>query len=93
MPGMTATAVITERQQEVLRTMIFSRSCAQGLAQRAEMILLAFEGYKNEDIAKNLNCERHRVGIWRRRWQGYFHRLRDGRRPEAWLFPTEGQRT
>ena len=75
MPGMAAKVVITERQQSVLQTMIFSRSCAKGLAHRAEIILLAFEGYKNEDIAKKLNCERHGVGIWRRRWQKYFPRL------------------
>src|SRR5271166_5471436 len=72
MPGMAAKVVITERQQSVLRTMIFSRSCAKGLAHRAEIILLAFEGYQNEDIAKKLNCERHGVGIWRRRWQNCF---------------------
>jgi putative transposase len=75
MPGMAAKVVITERQQEVLRSMIFSRSCAKGLAHRAEIILLAFEGYKNEVIATKLNCERHGIGIWRRRWQKYFHRL------------------
>lgn len=75
MPGMAAKVVISERQQEILQTMAFSRSCAKGLAQRAEIILLAFEGYKNEDIAKKLNCERHGVGIWRRRWQHYFQRL------------------
>jgi putative transposase len=75
MPGTAAKVVITERQQQVLQTMAFSRSCAKGLAHRAEIILLAFEGYKNEDIAQRLPCERHSVGIWRRRWQRYFERL------------------
>jgi putative transposase len=75
MPGMAAKVVISERQQHVLRTMAFSRSCAKGLAHRAEIILLAFEGHKNEDIAKKLDCERHSIGIWRRRWQYYFERL------------------
>jgi putative transposase len=72
MPGRAAKVVISERQQQVLQTMAFSRSCAQGLAHRAEVILLAFEGYKNEDIAKKLHWERHSVGVWRRRWQKYF---------------------
>jgi len=72
---MAAKVVISERQQQVLRTMAFSRACAKGLAHRAEIILLAFEGHKNEDIAKRLDCERHGVGIWRRRWQYYFERL------------------
>ena len=75
MPGMAAKVVISERQQRILQTMAFSRSCAKGLAQRAEIILLAFDGYRNEDIATKLNCERHSVGIWRRRWQKYFQRL------------------
>ena len=75
MPGMAAKVVITERQQSVLRAMIYSRSCAQGLSHRAEIVLLAFAGYQNEEIAKKLNCERHGVGIWRRRWQKYYHRL------------------
>jgi putative transposase len=75
MPGTAAKVVISERQQHVLQTMAFSRSCAQGLAHRAEIILLAFAGHKNEDIAKQLDCGRHSIGIWRRRWQYYFERL------------------
>ena len=75
MPGMAAKVVITERQQAVLQAMAFSRSCPQGLAHRAEIILLAFEGLKNEEIAEKLQCERHGIGIWRRRWQKAFHQL------------------
>ncbi len=75
MPGMAAKVVITERQQQVLQTMAFSRSCPQGLAHRAEIILLAFEGFRNEEIAAKLQCERHGIGIWRRRWQKAFHQL------------------
>lgn len=75
MPGMAAKVVITERQQEVLQAMVWSRSCPQGLAHRAEIILLAFEGLKNEPIAERLNGERHGIGTWRRRWQKAFERL------------------
>ena len=75
MPGMAAKVIITERQQQLLQTMAFSRGCPQGLAHRAEIILLAFEGLKNEEIAKKLNCERHGIGIWRKRWQKAFHQL------------------
>ena len=75
MPGMAAKVIITERQQEVLRSMVWSRSCPQGLAHRAEIILLAFEGLKNEVIAERLGSERHGIGIWRRRWQKSFDRL------------------
>jgi len=75
MPGLAAKVIITERQQDVLQSMVWSRSCPQGLAHRAEIILLAFEGLKNEAIAERLGCERHGVGVWRRRWQRAFDQL------------------
>jgi putative transposase len=75
MPGMAAKVIITERRQEVLRAMVWSRSCPQGLAHRAEIILLAFEGLKNEVIAERLACERHGIGIWRKRWKKAFEQL------------------
>ena len=67
--------VITERQQEMLREMTVSRVCAQGLAQRAGMILGVFEGDQNGVIAGRVGCERHAVGRWRRRWRGAFEQL------------------
>src|SRR5262245_24203289 len=75
MPGMAAKVVITERQQDVLQAMVWSRSCPQGLAHRAEIILRALTSCNNEVIADRLNCERPGVGIWRRRWQQAFARL------------------
>ena len=75
MPGMAAKVVITERQQDVLQNWVHARGSAQGLAHRAEIILLAFDGFTNEQIADKLHCERHGVGIWRKRWQKAFHRL------------------
>jgi putative transposase len=75
MPGKAAKVVITERQQEVLRQMVRSRTCPQGLAQRAEIILLAFDRWQNGPIADHLGCERHAVGIWRRRWADAFDTL------------------
>ena len=75
MPGMAAKVVITERQQEVLQAMVWSRSCPQGLAHRAEIIVLAFAGCTNEVIAERLKSERHGVGIWRKRWQNAFAKL------------------
>jgi len=75
MPGMAAKVVITERQRDVLQGMVWSRSCPQGLAHRAEIILLAFAGLKNEVIAERLGCERHGVGIWRRRWRQAFAKV------------------
>lgn len=57
MPRMAGRLIITERQQEVLHSLVWSRSCPQGLAHRAEIILLAFEGLRNEPIAERLGCD------------------------------------
>jgi putative transposase len=75
MPGKAAKVVITERQQDILRQMVRSRSCPQGLAQRAHIILLAFDRWQNGPIADQLGCERHAVGIGRRRWADAFDNL------------------
>jgi putative transposase len=75
MPGRAAKVIITERQQEILQTMSRQRSCAQGLVLRADLILLAFQGVGAEEIAQRLGCERHSVGVWRRRWADAFQRL------------------
>jgi putative transposase len=75
MPGRAAKVIISERQQDVLQTMTRSSTCGQALAQRARMILLAFDGLDNEAIADRIGCERHAVGIWRRRWAEAFQRL------------------
>jgi putative transposase len=39
------------------------------------MILLAFDGLANEDIARQIGCERHAVGPWRHRWADALERL------------------
>ena len=75
MPGKAAKVVITERQQEILRRWVASRSCPRGLAQRAEVILLAFDRLQNGPIAEQLGGERHAVGLWRRRWANAFDTL------------------
>jgi putative transposase len=75
MPGRARKLIITERQQAILRTMGRSGTCPQAVAQRARMILLAFDGLANEDIAGQVGCERHAVGPWRRRWAEAFDRL------------------
>ena len=75
MPGSAAKVMITERQQDILRTMTRSGTCPQALVQRARIILLAFDGISNEEIADRIGCERHAPGVWRRRWKGAFERL------------------
>ena len=75
MPGRARKLIITERQQAILRTMGRSGTCPQAVAQRARMILLAFDGLSNQDIAEQVGCERHAVGPWRHRWADAFDRL------------------
>jgi putative transposase len=75
MPGKAAKIVITERQHAILRDMVRSRSCPQGLARRAAIILLAFDRWHNGPLADHLGCERHAVGLWRRRWADAFDTL------------------
>jgi transposase len=75
MPGSAAKVVISERQQEVLRKMSTATTLAKRLVQRATIILLAFAGLANQDIAQRVGLERHQIGIWRRRWQEAFDDL------------------
>ena len=75
MPGKAAKVTITERQQEILDELSRSRSEPYFLRQRATIILLAFAGLLNEEIAPHVDLERHRVGIWRARWADAFDRL------------------
>ena len=52
MPGKAAKVTITERQQEVLVEFRSAHTGERHLAQRAPMILWAFQGLKNELIAR-----------------------------------------
>src|SRR6266404_4488538 len=75
MSGSAAKVVITERQQAVLRKMSTATTLAKRLVQRATLVLLAFAGLDNQDIAHRVGLERHQIGIWRRRWQRAFNDL------------------
>jgi transposase len=75
MPGSAAKVVISERQQEVLQQLSTARTVAQYLVVRATIILLAFEGIENQEIATRVGVGRHQVGIWRRRWQNALDKL------------------
>jgi transposase len=75
MPGKAAKVIITERQQEILDEFRRSRTEPSFLTQRSTVILLAFTGLLNEQIALQVNLERHQVGIWRSRWTEAFDHL------------------
>src|SRR4051812_3626217 len=75
MPGKAAKTTITERQQEILHAFSRSVTAASRLRQRATIILLAFEGLRNEEIAPRVGLTRRQVGRWRRRWADAWNRL------------------
>src|SRR3954452_13899509 len=75
MPGKAAKTTITERQQVILQTFSRSVTAPSRLRQRATIIILAFEGLRNEDIAPRVGLTQRQVGRWRRRWANAWDRL------------------
>jgi putative transposase len=75
MPGKATKVIITERQQQILDEFSRSRSEPSFLRQRSTLILLAFAGWRNEQIALQVDLERHQIGMWRARWAEAFDRL------------------
>ena len=75
MPGSAAKVVISERQQAILQSLSRASTVAKCLVQRATILLLAFAGLDNRDIASQVGLERHQIGLWRRRWQTAFPKL------------------
>lgn len=75
MPGKAAKVVVTERQAQLLQEYSTSRSIVGRLAQRARIVLLAFQGCSNEEIARQTGIGRLQVGLWRRRWHDNWEAL------------------
>ena len=77
MPGKAAKITITERQQQILQTLSRSITAASRLRQRASIIVLAFDGLRNQDIAARVGLTQRQVGLWRRRWANAWNKLID----------------
>jgi transposase len=75
MPGKAAKITITETQQDLLRTFSRATTAPSRLRQRAAIILMAFDGLLNEDIAERVGLTHRQVGRWRRRWAKAWHQL------------------
>jgi transposase len=75
MPGKAAKITITERQHDILTTLRKTVTAPSHLRQRASVILLAFDGLRNEDIAEQIGLGRRQVGRWRRRWAQDWNKL------------------
>jgi transposase len=68
MPGKAAKVTVTERQHAILLALRNATTAPSHLRQRAAVILLAFEGLRNDEIAARIGLGRFQVGRWRRRW-------------------------
>jgi putative transposase len=77
MPGKAAKTIITERQQEILQTLSRSVTAPSHFRQRASIIVLAFDGLRNQDIAARVGLTQRQVGLWRRRWANAWEKLID----------------
>jgi transposase len=77
MPGKAAKITITERQQDILRTFSRSVTAPSRLRQRASIIVMAFDGLRNQDIAERVGLTHRQVGRWRRRWANAWKQLID----------------
>jgi transposase len=77
MPGKAAKITITERQQAILQTFSRSVTAPSRLRQRASIIVLAFDGLLNQEIAQRVGLTHRQVGHWRRRWANAWNRLID----------------
>jgi hypothetical protein len=75
MSGKAAKVMLTEEQEGVLQRIRRSTTAPGRLVQRAGVILLAFAGWLNRDIAAEMGLDRRQVGLWRRRWQQSFNAL------------------
>lgn len=69
MPGKAAKIVLTEKQWEVLQQLTRAHTAPRRIAQRAQIIVRAFLGKLNQQIAQEVGLGRAQVGLWRRRWQ------------------------
>lgn len=68
---MSRTAVRIELSADTrreLEELVRRRRTSQGLARRAQIVLLAAEGLQNKEIVQRLKINADTVGIWRRRF-------------------------
>jgi transposase len=67
--GRTAAAIdLTQSERRELESLASRRKTAQGLAQRARIVLHAAEGGENKDISLRVGAAPNTVGKWRRRF-------------------------
>ena len=83
---------LTDQQRSALESLARSYTLPYWQVIRAQMVLLAAQGLRNDQIAQRLNCRREVVSQWRKRFfeqgmAGLEDRPRRGRPP---TFPPTG---
>jgi hypothetical protein len=85
---------LSDEERHVLESLARSYTLPYWQVVRAQMVLLAAEGLRNDQIAERLRCRREVVSQWRKRFfeqrlAGLEDRPRRGRPP---VFPPSGAR-
>jgi len=85
---------LSDEERTALRSLARSYTLPYWQVARAQMVLLAADGLRNDEIAARLNCRREVVSQWRKRFYeqrlaGLQDRPRRGRPP---TFPPSGAR-
>ena len=83
---------LSDKERAVLESLARSYTLPYWQVMRAQMVLMAAEGMRNDQIAAQLRCGREVVSQWRKRFSeqrlaGLEDRLRRGRPP---AFPPSG---
>jgi len=70
MANHTKVLTVPERDAEVLRQRVRSKSLPARVVERARIVLLAADGLSAKTIAERVGCSRLTVMLWRRRYEG-----------------------
>ena len=88
------TIELSDEQRQILEARARKYTLPYRDVVRAQMVLLAAEGWRNDEIAARLNTRREVVSMWRKRFyeeglSGLEERPRQGKPP---AFPPRGAR-
>ncbi len=69
MPGQAAKVLLSERQLQIVLEDSKSRRVSGAFRLRATIILKAFQGLTNSQIAESVALGTRQIGTWRKRWR------------------------
>ncbi len=75
MPAKAAKVKLSEKQLSALQELSRSRTESKSVVQRAAIMVLAFEGRWNQEIATEVELNPQQVGTWRQRWRDSWEAL------------------